>query len=667
MSLAGRLVRSVPAVALVALATVLAHPVHAAEEAPAQETVAEETASWRLEQPSPPPPPPGVPAPVVAVPLGKVGDIEFWEPPGEAPQANRGLLITHGNGAAVPPGVWAYDGSGWHEIATVCGATDGRIAWGGPADFWTVSDQRSGQAPLNGQPPPLEDDSLCHFSGGSIVASYAHLAFEASSYEKISGAACLPPLPPQTQSGDCWFGGEQLPEPRVGSFHLHWNGSTLTEQPYIYGSDPVKDMRQLEDAIYESVSYSMYNAHDEERTLARPPVLHLAEAETEMQPLTAELPLYGTAGQPAEAFEYLRLGSSEGVLWAAAGKRLGVPNLTKEEEGQVTVLRRLAGIWRQVIGPGGEGRQAHPLPRLFESEQQEREWLGGLAKNAEVRAIAPEPGGEDAWLALAPHVAQTSAVAEAAATAVLVHISAQGAVLGVQTLPSSAERALPSDAAGAAKRLVCPAVEDCWMANVNGWLYHLAREKERTLPRSELPGFPEGKIVGERPPDEGIPQEVLDAPPPDTSGLPEEAFEYGTFAEVKAATETRVRAPLITHVHTRLIHGTTLQLRFHLTVKARVGLLAKRHKKVVARTRMRTFRAGKRRLLLRLNRHRWPTELSLKTHALAPLPTTILKEPAGGPEHPSSGVNTESTRLTVLPLVTSFAGAPSFAGSGTLP
>lgn len=665
MSVAGRLVRSVSAVALVALVsliTVLTHSARAAEEMPLEETAVEETASWRLEQPSPPAPPPGVPAPVAPVPLGKVGDIEFWEPPGEPPQANRGLLITHGNGAAIPPGVWAYDGSGWHEIATVCGATDGRIAWGGPADFWTVSDQRPGQAPLNGQPPPLEDDSLCHFSGGSIVASYAHLAFEASSYEKIFGAACLPPLPPRAQSNDCWFGGEGLPEPRVGSFHLHWNGATLTEQPYTYGSDPVMDMRQLEDAIYESVSYSIYNAHNEERTLARPPVLHFAEAETEMQPFTAELPLYGTSGQPAEAFEYLRLGSSEGVLWAAAGKRLGVTNLTKETEGQVTVLRRLAGIWTQVIGPGGEGRKKHLLPKLFESEARERELLGGPAKNAEVRAIAPEPGGEDAWLALAPHEAQTSAVAEAAAAAVLVHISAQGAVLGVQTLPSSAERALPSDAAGAAKRLVCPAVEDCWMANVGGWLYHLAREGERTLPRSELPGFPEGKVIGERPPDEGIPQEVLDAPPPDTSGLPEEEPDYGgSFAEVKVAAETTVRAPLITHVHTRLIHGTTLQLRFHLTVKARVGLIAKRHKKVVARTRMHTFRAGHRKLLLRLNRRRWPTKLALKTHALAPLPTTTLEEPAGGPEHPSSGVNTESTRLTVLPRVASFAGL------GTLP
>ncbi len=624
---------------------------------PAAAAGVEQAASWRLEQPSPPPPPPGKPVPPAPVPLGNVGDIEFWEPPGEAPQANRGLLITHGNGDAVAPGVWAYDGVGWHEIASVCGATNGRIAWGGPADFWTVSDGRPGQAAINGKLPPLADNSLCHFSDGNIVASYAHLAFEADSYEQMSGAACLPPQPPATSSPDCWFGGEALPEPQIGSFHLHWNGSTLEEQPYANQGDPVKEMRQLENAIFESVAYSKLNRHNEERTSGRPPVLHFAEAEAGMQPLESELPLYGVAGEPTEELQYLRLGSTEGALWAATGRQLGLAGLTKEEEGQVTVLRRLDGIWTQAIGPGEEGRPGHPLPDLFANVHEEDELLGGPARNAEVRAIAPEPGSEDAWLALAPlgH--------EAAAVAVLVHISAQGEVLGVQTLPSSEERALPSDAAGAAQRLVCPALEDCWMANVNGWLYHLAREGERTLGESELPGFPDGKIIGERPHDEGVPQEVLDAPPPDTSGLREEGPGYGgTVGETTVpAIETKIEVPLLSDLHSRLIHGTTLELRFRLAVKARVRLLAKRRKKVVASTPMRTFAAGKRRLLLGLNRREWPTKLSLQTHALAPLPSTTVKEVVGGPEHGGNGSKTETTSLTVLPQV------PSFTELGTLP
>ena len=44
------------------------------------------------------------------------------------------------------------------------------------------------------------------------------------------------------------------------------------------------------------------------------------------------------------------------------------------------------------------------------------------------------------------------------------------------------------------------------------------------------------------------------------------------------------------------MHGTTLELRFHLAVKARVRLVAKRGKAVVARSPTRTFAGGNRRL-----------------------------------------------------------------------
>ena len=67
----------------------------------------------------------------------------------------------------------------------------------------------------------------------------------------------------------------------------------------------------------------------------------------------------------------------------------------------------------------------------------------------------------------------------------------------------------------------------------------------------------------------------------------------------------RVKVPLLSRIRSRLVHGTTLELRFHLAAKARVRLLAKRRKRVVARTPMRTFAAGDRKLLLRLARQRW--------------------------------------------------------------
>jgi hypothetical protein len=88
--------------------------------------------------------------------------------------------------------------------------------------------------------------------------------------------------------------------------------------------------------------------------------------------------------------------------------------------------------------------------------------------------------------------------------------------------------------------------------------------------------------------------------------------------------------PLVSHIHTRLVHGTTLELSFHLAVKARVRLLAKRKRSVVASTSTRTMAAGSRKLLLHLDLRRWPTKLDLQSHALAPLPTVSTAEPNVG-------------------------------------
>src|SRR6202034_3760679 len=98
--------------------------------------------------------------------LGDVGDISFWAP-------NRGLLIPAGN-EFVPAGLYAYDGVSWHQLSTVCGGETGRIAWAGPDEFWTISDQRAGQILGTGfEASALLNVSLCHFVNGQVVASYA--------------------------------------------------------------------------------------------------------------------------------------------------------------------------------------------------------------------------------------------------------------------------------------------------------------------------------------------------------------------------------------------------------------------------------------------------------------------------------------------------------------
>ncbi len=606
-------------------------------------SAAAEEATWSgLEQPLPPAPPPGVSGSSLPIPLGEIGDVEFWAP-------NRGLLITRGNEPTIPPGIWAYNGVQWHELAEVCGATDGSIAWAGPGEFWTVSDGRAGQAHVlhNGseEAPPLEDNTLCHFAGGQLVASYAHPAFEADSYQAMHGAACLGP-------SDCWFGGDPLPEPQIGAFHLHWNGSSLEAEPYPGEGHAVEDMQAFEGHLYESVRIA-FGDPMVNREQIELPAMHRINPEGVQPTFQPErsLPLYGP-DELAEALGFLHLSAAEGALWAAAGAE----SPEHGEPGQVTVGRRAGHSWSQLVGP------EHPLgPILPADRAEEQELLGGEAKAAPLSAIAAEPQTDDAWLALAP-IKNSTAFYSSAQRAVLVHLSSEGAVLGEVTLPSAGEQAEGIGPKGAAAKLTCPAADDCWLATTQGWLFHLAPEGQRSLGRDPRESEYFTGPITYRPPDQGLPQVTADAPPPDDSGLVEGPPPYGKIlaGPTSSPTEARVAVPLLSHLHSRVVHGSTLELRFRLAVKARIRLLAKRRRNVVASTPMRTLAAGNRKLLLGLNRREWPTKLSLQTHALAKLPTMPA---AGG----GAGANTVSTGLAVLPGTSSPPGtSPLLAGSELL-
>jgi hypothetical protein len=592
--------------------------------------------AWRLEQPRPPKAPLGQPESSLPVGLGKVGDIEFTAP-------NRGLLITEGTPPTIPAGIWAYNGVEWHEIATECGATNGRIAWAGPSEFWTVSDGRPGQASESSENvsnvPNLEDNTLCHFAGGQVVGSYAHPAFGADAYTHMDAAACLGP-------SDCWFGGEPLQGAQVGAFQLHWNGSSLEAEPYPEEGHAIGDMRVFDGHIYESV-----RLEERDRSTTKngePPVVHRIEPEGTLPQFAGEsLPVF----QPT--LDFLRLSALEATpfaqplpgeeaLWGAAG-----PQPTNAAtHAPLTVVRRSEGNWIELIGPEKRlGEHAFPEEQALFPEG---------AEHASVSAIAAEPGTESAWIALA-----AQGGGQVGKPAALLHVSSTGDILEATTLPSTGERGEGVGNKGSAAKLACPAVNDCWLVTTQGWLYHLAPEGERTLPRDEKESEYFKGLITFRPADQGLPQVPPDAPPPDTSGLVEEAPNYGgTFAEVAATAPAalgKVALPLLSHMHSRLVHGSTLELRFHLAVTARVRLIAKRKKQVVASTPDRTLKAGNRSLLLALNPRRWPTKLSLQTRALAPLPLVSSVTGEG------ANVTTESTGLFVLPRT------PLPSGSGLLP
>jgi len=558
---------------------------------------AAEEATWRSEQPLPV----GSQWPIG---LGAVGDLEFIA-------ANRGLLITAGNPPTVPAGVWAYNGVEWHELSSVCGASDGRIASAGPEEFWTVSDGRPGQTSESSEfiePPPLQDNTLCHFAGGRVVGSYAHPAFRADSYQAMHAAACYGP-------SDCWFGGDPLPTPQIGAFQLHWAGA-LDAEPYPSESHAIEDMLVFEGVLYESARVSHGDAVAGE--VPEPAVLRRINP-SGVQPTFQEepaIPLYGPNELP-EALESLSLSGADGSLWGAAGGKRAAG-----EAGQVTVVRRAEGSWTQLFGATSQ-----PLPAVLPRERagEEVQLLGGAASTAAVSAIAAEPGTDSTWLALRPREASGTQT-----RAVLARVSSQGQVLEEQTLPSDREVEEGVGPKGSVAKIVCPQLEDCWAATTQGWLFHLAPNAQRQLTLDQDPNFV-GPITV-RPTDQGLPQIPPDAPPPDTSGLVEASpFYGGVFKEPPTAeAESRVSVPLLSHLRSRVIDGSVLQLSFHLAVKARVRLLARRKRKVVAKTPTRTLSAGNRKLLLHLDRRRWPTKLELPAHALAPLPTVSTRGAAVG-------------------------------------
>lgn len=598
-------------------------------------------ASWRLEQPAPPKAPPGVAEAPVPIALGRIGDIEFA--PG---MTDRGALITSGNPPTVEPGVWEFNGVSWHQLSTVCGASDGRIAWAGPEEFWTISNGRAGQAGVNGGVAPVRDNTLCRFSNPGhkgeplrVMESFAFPAFEADSYQAMNAGACLNP-------GDCWFAGEPLPSDNAhaGSFHLHWNGRELEEEPYLEEGYPVQSMQSFEGRLYESVRLG--EAYRDQSD-AEPAPLHAIDAEGAapvFEPIPwEELPIYEAGENPA-ALNFLHLSAGAEILWAAAGAQ---KTPAGSAPGQPTIALDEGGGWQQVLGPERAARTGeHP-------------WAG-----LTISTIAAEPGSESAWLGLdtpQDYEIATSPVENEQPSATeyarVARIAADG------TLSKEDEQVLPSAGEepgvgpkGAASVLSCPGPHDCWLASTRGWLFHLSTQREQEekaagVTRDGDPAFE--TLITERPPDKGLPLPVPVTLPVDDSGLLGELTTPVSVPREQTTKQaaSRVTVPLLSHVHARLVHGSTLELRFHLAVKARLKLVAKRDKRVIAATPQRTFAAGNRSLLLRLDPKRWPTKLALQSHALAPLPTETLNE---------------SNETTVTTSLAAFPNALGRSLSGTL-
>jgi hypothetical protein len=578
-------------------------------------------AEWRLSQPEPPEPPVGVEPAGHLVGLGHVGDLEF-----EAP--NRGALITAGNGSTVPAGVWLYNGVRWRELSTVCGATDGRIAWSGPDEFWTVSNGRPGQAPdANGNPPPLEDDSLCRFGLNDagrfeVLDSYATLAFQSTSYLPMHGAACL-------SANDCWFGGDPLQAPAEGAFQLHWNGSSVLAEPYTPEGHAVEEMRTFERSVFQSLRLLKADTRlKQEETIPSLRQIVGEGATASYAEPAPEPPLY-LEGESRLWVQALALGSDGEALWGAAGPSGAAPETAEhptlhEEETRepgVAVVRYSKTQWSPEKGEYVEAGTPS-WSEVFDPNEGKQ----AFGENMDVEGIAAEPGTNSAWLALDPESDYLGNNPSLTEQGRLVRVSADGTTSDAVTLPESGGSLGPK---GAILHVTCPGEHDCWAVSAQGWLFHLGVAGEGTAgpPDAAFAELPGELPITSRPLDESVPEEQSVALPEDNS---EEGASSGPnvkelLASIPSPFAT-IPLPLVSNLHSRLIHHTTLELSFRLAVKARVRLVAKRKKRVVASTHMQTLKKGAHKLLLKLNAKRWPTNLDLQTHALAPLPTTNTRE-----------------------------------------
>ena len=504
--------------------------------------------AWKLEQP---PPPPGAP---FSVPLGAPGDLKFIAP-------NRGLLAVEGN-ATVAPGLYAYDGTGWHQLATVCGgsAQTMRIAIAGPREFWTITEPSKPRAGVG--------TALCRFKDGNVVASYSTAIESADPYRRMAAAACNGP-------DDCWFGGYAAEDPtgeRRGAFHLHWDGVTLTTF-YAPQGRGVTDIEPSGGTFYESVLVgrspgdrsSAVDGYLFEEEGSRPRLIHRIE-----QGIFSNDPFLPTdiASVPSNGSELLAMaGDGAGQLWAAGGGAASGP--AAPETGIVSrpplAARLVNGTWTTV--PVAEA---------------------AFATSDRFVDVAPVPGTDTAWVSVDRFGDRIARVAR---------ISSTGTVDQAAVVPAS------GPGRGEAAKIAFTAPNDGWLVTSDGWVFHYT-DGTQLAPDTD-PAF-RGPITFR--PNEAAEQFIPDTPPADDSELfkppPIEVQQGPAAAPVK-----RLRA-LLRQIRTKL-RGKTLVVRFTLSRKARVALIARRKRKVVARTPNRMMRPGKHVLRLRLQRKRWPTSLNL--------------------------------------------------------
>jgi hypothetical protein len=227
--------------------------------------------------------------------------------------------------------------------------------------------------------------------------------------------------------------------------------------------------------------------------------------------------------------------------------------------------------------------------------------LSGAAFGAADRFedVAAVPGG--AWATLVPF-------AERERTNVKARVAFVEAATGAVTVDS-----LPASGSGrgAAARVAFTGPGDGWMVTNAGWVFRYT--DGTTGPVDTDPAF--ANAISTRP-NEAAEQFIPDSAPADDSQLfapPPVAVE----PEAAAAPEPTPLKALITNVRKpKVSKRLVLSLTFRVNRRAKVQLIARRGRKVVAKTSNRTLKPGRHTLRLQLTRKQWPTALRFRTKEL---------------------------------------------------
>jgi hypothetical protein len=237
-----------------------------------------------------------------------------------------------------------------------------------------------------------------------------------------------------------------------------------------------------------------------------------------------------------------------------------------------------------ILGLGPDGFEEIPTAEPLT-------WASGPTTAAGI-----EPGGGAAWVGAGFDAAEVRLV------------GADGTLGPIVDLPGPAEEL---SSKGGPEQIVCPGLGQCWVATSKGWLFHLGGPPAEGVNADPLLH----RLMTTRPKDPSSRTFIAAGLPEDNSGELE-GKRGGGEAAGEPFPVPRKHPALVVKEKQKMIGKTTLQLAFTLRAKAHVQLLAKYHKKVVAKTARQTLEKGRHRLRLHLDPKRWPTGLDFEVHAV---------------------------------------------------